>query len=697
MTLPSGERLTPVLGPALRRAKKDPIVTLMAKATACGVRFRISGCTLQIAGGWQLHPDDEALLWRYIADIRLRLEPPVAAVDLLEQLDVDVEVITDERRAREVLAALPAVLLGFDIETAPSHARDLSWIAITKSGRRAVHQPVPKSKDGLDPLKARPRLAQVYDPTTATVFVLDFNHVPIAMLKALECRKLIIHNAVFEHSMLQAQGIRLRRTWDTLQLARLCYGAERGGLGLADVALDVLDLELPKNEQVSDWRAERLSESQIIYAAADAVAAQRIAGRLWNELDAGARRAFLLGNASVPAVAAMRVAGIPFDAAMHRQTIAAWEAGYRRAHAEFVALAHEDPPLHGHKRSEWLEARLPEDMLAWWPRTDSGLLRARAADLDRLGAVPGIRPLLEVITADKRLRSFGHSLLEHVAADGRLHMDLRACATKSGRCTCSKPNLQQLPQDVRKAVVAGPGRLLVIADYNQLELRVVCELSGDETMRKVFARGDDMHRLNAADFLGIAPEAVTEQQRNTAKGVASFGALYGSGARGLVASAWARYRVEMTEGEAQLYKDRFFTRYPRLRQFQIETADQARATGTLRSVAGRPLRVEWEAVQPFKWTLCCNYPVQASAADVVMLAMVKVHAALEHLDARLLLQVHDELLVESAEELAPEVERLLVQHMTGAWLELFPDAPVLKLVDVASRKCWAKPPKKKEY
>jgi DNA polymerase-1 len=151
----------------------------------------------------------------------------------------------------------------------------------------------------------------------------------------------------------------------------------------------------------------------------------------------------------------------------------------------------------------------------------------------------------------------------------------------------------------------------------------------------------------------------------------------------------------MTEGEAQLYKDRLFARYPRLRTWQQETAETARVTGTLRSVAGRPLRVEWEAIQPLKWTLCCNYPVQSSAADIVMLAMTKVHDALDRFDARLLLQIHDELLIECAEEIAPEIEQLLISHMAAAYLELFPAAPTLKLVDVASRKCWAKPPKAK--
>ncbi len=262
----------------------------------------------------------------------------------------------------------------------------------------------------------------------------------------------------------------------------------------------------------------------------------------------------------------------------------------------------------------------PKTCSSWWPRTETGLLRARSADLDRLAAVPEIRPWLEVIAADKRLRAFGHSLLEKIGPDGRLRMDLKACWTKTGRCSCSDPNLQQLPQDVRKAVIAAPGRMLVIADLNQIELRVASELSGDEAMRQIFRDGGDIHTLNAEDFIGSNLEALPEDERATVRGKAKrigFGTLYGSGARGLVASAWSMYRIEMSEAEAQLWKDRFYARYPQLRDWQNRTADEARATGVLRSVAGRPLRAEWEPVQPLKWTLCCNYPVQSSAADVM--------------------------------------------------------------------------------
>jgi DNA polymerase-1 len=687
------------LAVAMRRARKDPIARLIAAASAAGVKFRISGATLQVGGADALRPDDRALLRRYLPDVRVRLEPPAPELDLLEELDVEVEVIADAGRAREAIAALGPGALGFDVETMSRAANGSGrpWIQVTKDGRRAVHQPADKDDAGLDPFRAGPRLAQIYDSTVRTVFIIDLARVPVEVLQELEHRRLIIHNAAFELAMLGAQGVHLRNTYCTLLMARLALGAERGGLRLAEVAAEFLDgLELPKVEQVSDWSAERLSEHQIGYAAVDAVVALMLAKPLWEELDEGARLAFSIGNATVPAVASMRLVGIPFDRQIHEATIAAWERSYVEARDAFAAIIGGEIPPAGAQRCAWLEERMPPDMLARWPRTDTGLLRTRAADMERMAAVPGIRPLLEVIHWDKRLRSFGRTLLEKVGADGRLHMDLKPAWTKTGRCSCRDPNTQQLPPDVRAAVVAPDGRMLVIADLNQIELRVASELSGDEAMRQVFRDGGDMHTLNAEDFIGASLEPLPADEREIARSKAKrigFGTLYGSGPGGLAASAWSMYRIEMTEAEAQTWKDRFYARYPRLRAWQNATANAAQVTGELRSVAGRPLRAAWEPVQPLKWTLCCNYPVQSSAADVMLIAMARVHAALEGRDAALILQVHDELVAECAAGEAPEVAALLEAQMTGAYLELFPDAPTLKLVDVAIRRCWAKPPK----
>jgi DNA polymerase-1 len=688
----------PVLGRAMRRARKDPVGRLLATAAAAGVRFRIAGAVLQVGGAGGLHPADQELLGRHLPDIRARLEPPASAVDLLDLLDVDVEVITDEARARAVIAGLGDGALGFDIETAPLPGNGAArpWIRITKAGHPAAHQDRDADKVGLDPFRAAPRLAQLYDPVAATVFILDLARLPIDVLHGLEDRRLYVHNADFEHVMLRAQGIRLRATACTLQMAQVVFGAERGGLRLADVARTLLDLDVSKEEQASDWGADRLSANQLVYAGTDAVLAQRIAGPLWAALDRPARRAFKLANATIPVVSDMRLAGVPFDRTTHAATIAAWERDYAAARDQFTALTGGPIPAAGPQRSAWLTAHMPTDMLEWWPRTATGQLGTAAANLERLAAVPEVRPLLEVLHWDKRLRAFGNTLLELVGPDRRLHMELRAARTKTGRCSCSRPNIQQMPQDVRRAVVAPAGRTFVIGDYQQAELRAAAELSGDEAMRQVFRDGQDMHRLNAEAFVGVDLDTLPPAEQEVARGKAKrigFGTLYGSGPGGLVASAWSMYRIEMTEAEARAYREAFYARYPRLRQWQNETARAAEATGVLRSAVGRPLRAEWEAPRGLRWTLCCNFPVQSSTADAMMVAMARVHAVLEGRDAQLILQVHDELVVECAEHEGPAVEALLVEHMTAAWLELFPDAPVNGLVDVATRQCWAKPRK----
>ena len=176
-----GAAMSARLAAAMKRARTDPIARLLAAATAAGVRFRISGATLQVAGADALHPDDRSCLRRYLPDIRRRIEPPAPEVDLLDLLDVDVEVITDAGRAGEVLASLRGRgALGFDIETAPRERNGgPPWAQITKAGRLAVHQPKQQGDAGLDPIRAAPRLAQIYDPGAATVYVFDFKHVPV--------------------------------------------------------------------------------------------------------------------------------------------------------------------------------------------------------------------------------------------------------------------------------------------------------------------------------------------------------------------------------------------------------------------------------------------------------------------------------------------------------------------------------------
>jgi DNA polymerase I len=208
-------------------------------------------------------------------------------------------------------------------------------------------------------------------------------------------------------------------------------------------------------------------------------------------------------------------------------------------------------------------------------------------------------------------------------------------------------------------------------------------------MRAVFESGGDLHRVNAAWLAGCAEEQVSEEDRSKAKAV-SFGTLFGQGSRGLVQTAWNDWRLVLALEEAERIRAAFFHRYPQLRAWQRENADRAQRTGLLRSIRGRPLKTAWEYGGKLRWTVCCNYPVQSSAVDLVLDAMARVHRALEDLDADLIMQVHDELVIECAAEIAAEIKDLVTSHMTAAWVELFPAAPSRGIVDVRTSLVWAK-------
>ena len=654
------------------------------------MRFRISGADLVVDGARRLPPADLALLQDHIDLIRERLAPPAHDDDLLGQLGVELELITDATRAREVVDGLPATV-GFDVETAPlpEHAPPPAWLAITKAGRLAKRQPVSKDETGLDPHRARPRLAQIYDPRAEVVYVIDLRVVPLEALGELWSRRLVIHNAAFEIVMLHG---RPRDVVDSMQLAGLLYGTERGARRLANVAEAALGFEVPKDLQTSDWSAARLSGAQLAYAALDAVVAHRAARALFRGLEPDARPAFAAQNAAVPVIARMRLAGLPFDPAIHLETVAGWERDQAEARAAFVAAAGEEVPPQGPKRSAWLERRLADldaDELRWWPRTEAGTLKTGAEHLKRLAWCEWARPLIAVARADQRLSSFGRKLVAAISpVTSRLHGDLIPCAQKSGRTSCSAPNLLGLPPEARRAVIAPSGRMLVVADLSQIELRVAAELSGDPAMRQAFRDGRDLHRVTASAITGAAEEDVTPEQRKAAKPV-NFGVLYGQGARGLRATAWSDYGLDMSLAEAERARAALRARYPTLIAWQRRTVDRANAAGVLRSVLGRPLRAEWEPGGQIRYTLACNYPIQSSAADVLLVAMAKAASMLEGIDAAIILQVHDELVVEAAEQDALTARDRLVEAMTEAFLEVFPDAPTTGLVDVAIVDCWA--------
>jgi DNA polymerase I len=672
------------------RAKKDPIGTLIAACCEAGLRFRWAGAILEVDGLERLPDRDRMLFHTHEEQILERLaEPGGDGAVLLDHLQVWTEAIRTREDAAHAISEMPASC-GLDVETCPrpEFRTPRPWITITKKGERARQQPEIKDKAGLDPHEARVRMIQVYLPDSdehgsVSLFDLDYLSMDtLAELGMFRNRKFVAHNAAFEYMMLRAHeyGIELV---DSMQLAGLVFGCEFGSRTLANVAHQVLGIELLKEQQTSDWGARGLSAAQVNYAAADAVVCHRAARQMYRQLSKAERRCFEVQNAAIPAIARMRLTGCPFVAGIHRETIRRWELEHAENRAAFKALAGEEPPARD-KAGAWLETRLPAEEIAWMPRTSNGTVSARSDLLKHLAHHAEIRPLLRVLWSDKRLRSFGHKLIEAISpVTGRVHPDFML-GSKTGRLCCTSPNFQQLPVDVRAAIGAPAGRLLVVADYNQLELRVLAELSGDEALRHEFATGGDVHRTAAAAIAGISVDEVTDDQRKAGKAIV-FGTNYGSGAKGLRASAWANFEVDLSLDQAGAAREAYLNRYPGIREYQRRQADLAEAAGVVRSVLGRPLKAEWEGGR-IRYTQAVNFPIQSSASDVMLVAMANVDAALP---GAMVLQVHDELVLEVPEGQAENVAGTVNALMTEAFAELFPAAPLAGLGKVKIVQVWS--------
>ncbi len=301
------------------------------------------------------------------------------------------------------------------------------------------------------------------------------------------------------------------------------------------------------------------------------------------------------------------------------------------------------------------------------PSTDADVLAELAARGHHLPAL-----LLDYREQAKLKSTYADALPRQVGADGRIHTRFNQAVAATGRLSSSDPNLQNIPvrtemgREVRRAFVADPGQLLIAVDYSQIELRILAHLSGDPTLADAFARGEDIHRATAALVFGVAPELVIPEQRRAAKTI-NFGLIYGMGAHALARE------LGVGNAEAQRFIDAYFARLPRVREYLDATRAQARATGKVSTLFGR---VRWITgldskngqIRGNAERQAINAPVQGTAADLMKVAMIRLHAALAERGAagRLLLQVHDELILEADTGAAEAVAGLAREVMEGA-------------------------------
>ena len=287
------------------------------------------------------------------------------------------------------------------------------------------------------------------------------------------------------------------------------------------------------------------------------------------------------------------------------------------------------------------------------------------------GKHPIIEQILEYRQLTKLKSTYVDGLSKVIAPDGRIHTSFQNTVTATGRLSSVEPNLQNIPvrtelgAKLREMFAAPAGKVLVDADYSQIELRLLAHMAGDEAMIAAFNSGDDVHTITASQVFGVTPEEVTPLMRRSAKAV-NFGIVYG------ISSFSLSQDIHVTVAEAKEYMDKYFAHYAGVKTYMDNVVEQAKADGYVSTLFGRrrwvpELKSSNFNTRSFGERVALNAPIQGTAADIIKLAMIRVRDRLkaEGLESKLVLQVHDELIVECPEAEADQVCALVKEEMEG--------------------------------
>jgi DNA polymerase-1 len=481
----------------------------------------------------------------------------------------------------------------------------------------------------------------------------------------LEQREAIIHNAPFDLGFLRAKcGLRLNAT-DTMALSRLLNAGTNEPNGLGAVLKRHLNVEVPKELGRSDWGAMILLDDQLTYAAEDVRHLHDLAEALGNKLRAAnLREVALFERELLPVVVDMSATGFAVD-----------EATLRAARDRAKLQAAEAAQLMQTKLG-LLNMASPQQLLK--------ALRAAGEEVESTGnevlQTLKDRELAAGIIAYRdaeKLAQQTDSLLKEVH-HGRIHADFDPIGARTGRFSCKRPNLQNVPRgELRKCFAAPAGRALVVCDYSQIELRLAAVIARDERMLEAFRNGTDLHTATAAIVLEKSADAVSKADRQLAKAV-NFGLIYGQSPQGLVRYAKTSYGVEMTVQRASTIRDRFFRAYAGLEQWHRRCARDAKAAQSKESrtlLGRRRLLLEGDWWQRFAGLV--NTPVQGSAADGIKKALTLLHNHPQRpATANIVATIHDEIVVECDEADAKAVLSLTKRCMLQSMEHIAPGCPV---------------------
>jgi len=638
-------------------------------------------------------PDNAALReWYARLEFRSWLEELLGNVEGVEAADSDVqpqpdthwEVVTDMPALERWLAQLQAAeLFAFDTETTSLNYMEAQVVGVSFAVEPGEAAYVPLAHDYL-----------------GAPAQLDRDEV-LGMLQPLledPARAKVGQNLKYDASVLANHGINLRGIRHDTMLESYVLDSTATRHDMNSLALKYLGYKTIHFEDIAGKGAKQLTFNQVKvedagpYAAEDADITLRLHQALWprlSELEGPAAVYTAIELPLVPVLSRIERTGALVSRELLQQQSRELGERLQQLEAEAHDLAGEAFNLGSPKQlGEILFKRLELPVLRKTPTGAPSTAEEVLAELALDYPLP--RVLLEYRGLSKLKSTYTDKLPELLnPRTGRIHTSYHQAVTATGRLSSSDPNLQNIPirteegRRIRQAFIAPPGYRIVAADYSQIELRIMAHLSSDDGLLRAFREGLDVHRATAAEVFGVALDAVSAEQRRKAKAI-NFGLIYGMSAFGL-----AR-QLHLGRHEAQEYIDRYFERYPGVQDYMDRTRASAREQGYVETLFGRRLylpeinaRNKMRAQAAERTAI--NAPMQGTAADIIKRAMLQVDGWLQgsDVDARTIMQVHDELVLEVAEEAVEQVCDTLCGLMSDA-----AELAVPLLVEAGSGKNW---------
>jgi len=505
-------------------------------------------------------------------------------------------------------------------------------------------------------------------------------------------------NLKYDRSVLARYGVDLQGISHDTMLESYVLNSVGSRHNMDDLALKYLGVKTIHFEEIAGKGAKQITFNQIDldvaaeYAAEDADITLRLHNVLWPKLEAEEKLLKLFEQIElplIPVLSRMERNGVLLDPDLLSAQSAELATRMAELEEQAYTLAGEEFNLGSPKQLQKIfyeKLNLPvlKKTPKGQPSTAEAVLQQLAADF------PLPKVIMDYRGLSKLKSTYTDQLPKQINAEtGRIHTSYHQAVTATGRLSSTNPNLQNIPirtaegRKIRKAFIAPEGYKLIAADYSQIELRIMAHLSKDEGLLQAFNSGQDVHRATAAEVFGTSTDAVSDEQRRRAKAI-NFGLIYGMSAFGLAG------QIDVSRGAAQEYIDLYFSRYPGVKEYMESTRASAADLGYVETLFGRRLYLpeirsgNYMRRQAAERT-AINAPMQGTAADIIKIAMINVDSWLQDhdIDARMIMQVHDELVLEVSKQQLGEVIEEVNLRMAGA-----ADLDIPLLVDVGIGDDW---------